>query len=1583
MVTFKILGPVEVHGPDGPLGLGGPGQLALVAYFVLHADRYVSTDRLLEELWTSESRPTVKALQMAVKRLRETLQPISPDGESVIRTVKGGYVLKVEPERIDATRFEHLATEGQNACRRGHYARALESLLAAQALWRGEPLQDLTYEAFAAAEIGRLQALRRAASIARLEAELQLGRSLDEAVAELRALWKDDETDEKVAELLMLGLYRASRQEDALRVFERVHARKDELGLTPGPTLQDLQRRILDHDSSLRSWHRLPEEFDAAMAVPLIGRESEVAWLQEQWQKAVAAGRWLVAASGPEGIGKTRLAAEIGRIAHENEAAVVYASCAQPDSVAEALARAREPQGKTFVVVDDAEVAGADVLRQLSEIQRTPSPASVLTLVVGEQVALDTTSSLELLPLGRLEVRRIAGSYGPVGGDDSGEWLFVNSEGIPARVHQLAARQKAERRVTVAADEMQDRRAELRSAEKELYQGVTQLQATLAPSAIARGNGAVMCPFKGLAAFDAADADYFFGRESLVAELVTALPGRRLLGLVGPSGSGKSSVLRAGLLPALARGVLAGSDRWTQTIIRPGEHPPVDFAPDASDGPYVVAVDQFEETFTTCSDEEERKTFIARLVSIARDPSGHGLVLLALRDDHYGRCARYPTLSRLLTPGHILVPAMQGHELRRAIKEPTRRARLRVEPELVDALVTDIQGQAGGLPLLSTALLELWQHRSDDLLTYQAYQRIGGVRGAVARLAEDAIDALEPEQEQVAHDILMCLVHETGDGDVERRRASPEDLHVHDREEVAAVVEILTERRLLTSADGKFELAHEALLREWPRLSGWIDDDRERMHVQRKLHEATDEWELSGRDEEHLYGPVRLASAQSYAREGRLDLSDSERAFLAASRRKVRRRRTVAFGLLSLALVVITVIAIVAVEQRRDADHQRDIAVSRELAAESGSLLDSDPELGLRLALWALDTAETAQAEFAVRQAVLAYHQQEELPVDPTDANAAAFSADGSRVVAGGAEGEAQLWELGGERRVKQLASEHGALLAARYSAQGDRIALGYEDGTVLLTDAALGDATTLLSKTEESAVTDLAFSGDGARVVAAFDDGSIRVMSTRGDPAEIRLRGHEDEVRGVALTPDGQQVFTAGADGKVLLWDVADGAAPRELYSGPAQNAVAVSPDGRLVVAVGEHREVKVWNARSRTRVRTFDGMSDQGLAVAFSRDSRRFATGGRDGVIRVWSAAGGPLLSELRGQGGRIYDVGFGPGNDRLVSAGDDGTVKTWDSGTALGWFVPGDAGPADFAQDGSAIATVGGDGTARIFDARDGSLLRTLRGPEGYTDGSFSASGDQIVIGYDLAARIHVWPWRRGERRTVQLPEGKGMNAVRFEAAGERIVYADAEGKLAVRDLATGDEVELLGGPADVWAVAFSPDGTRVAAVGEQTGVMVWRVDSPDRPERTYKGYRGHLNALAYLPDGRIVTAGSDQTVRIWGPRGSVVLRGHTNEVTTVVVSPDGKRIFSTAQDGTLRLWDAQRGLALAVLQSSEEPLGYIAGSRDGRLMTLDGNGNVKVFDCGVCGSLEEVRSAAEALAPRPLTPEERGRFLAAAA
>ncbi|MEP6759291.1 MAG: BTAD domain-containing putative transcriptional regulator, partial [Actinomycetota bacterium] len=455
-----------------------------------------------------------------------------------------------------------------------------------------------------------------------------------------------------------------------------------------------------------------------------------------------------------------------------------------------------------------------------------------------------------------------------------------------------------------------------------------------------------MCPYKGLARFETSDAEFYFGREQVVADAVARLVGGRFLALVGASGSGKSSLMRAGVLHALGSGALPGSDRWAYALIRPGEHPLESFAAalvvPESPNRLLLAVDQFEETFTACQDEAERTAFLDVLTEAALVPDGAVTIVLAMRSDYYGRCAEHRALASLLAADQILVGPMNETELRRAIELPAERADLTIDDRLTYALVADTVEQPGGLPLLSTALLELWTHRGDRTLRLDDYLRSGGVEGAVARLAEDAFGRLDRDGQAAAKRILLRLAESGDGGEVVGRRTPLSEFDLDRDTDASRALAALTGARLVTVADETAEVAHEALLRDWPRLRAWLEDDAEGRRLHRHVTASAHTWEEGGRDDGDLYRGARLSSALEWADAHDPDLNASEREFVGVSRaaseseairarRSNRRLRALLAGVAAL-LVLSLVVGDLALGQRDNARAAADVADSRQLA---------------------------------------------------------------------------------------------------------------------------------------------------------------------------------------------------------------------------------------------------------------------------------------------------------------------------------------------------------------------------------------------------------------------------------------------------------------------------------------------------------------------------------------------------------------------------------------------------------------------------------------------------------------------------
>ncbi len=1542
-MEISLLGPVEVTVDGHEVAIGKGKPRALLAVLALHEGSTVSSDRLVEALWGEDPPPTAaKMVQLYVSQVRKALAA-SRDGAEII-THGRGYELRLGDGDVDALRFEALVA--------GDMPRE------ALALWRGAPLADVAGEPFADTEIRRLEELHLTALERAIERDLAAGRHR-EVLGELETLVARDPLREGLHAQRMLALYRSGRQAQALQAFRQARsALVEQIGVEPGPELRELHDAILRQDPELDlpglESEPLPAELYAG--TPLAGRQAELDALREAWRDAHAGAGRFVLVVGARGMGKTRLAAELAAEVDRDRGIVLHASGAgDADAGRAAISRAARARRPTLLVVDDVDRAGEEVGADLGGLLDGLDARPVLVLATAQDAAVPvaqrTDGTLALGPLGSEDVAAIARLY--TDPRDEADVPFAGmaeaSGGVPRQVHQAAvewARGERVRRLGGAAGRTASRRAGLRAAEDELAGDVVvALEAARERRAPAATDAdLVVCPFKGLAAFEPEDAAFFFGREQLVAEMVARLAGAPMLGLVGPSGSGKSSVLRAGLLPALRQGVLPGSESWAIALLRPGEHP-LQALHDATsaaapEGRLVLAVDQLEEAFVACRDEGERAAFMDALVRAARDPRRRAVVLIAVRADFYGRCAAYPELWRLLGANQTPVGPMRRDELRSAIELPARHAGLEVEPDLTHALIDDVEGEPGALPLLSTCLLELWQRRDGRLLRLAAYQELGGVHGAVARLAERAYGRLDADGRRMARAVLLRLAGE-GEGEgVVRARVALEEFG----DDARPVLDELTDSRLLTVSEGEVEVAHEALLREWPRLRGWLEDDAEGRRLHRHLRAAASEWDGNGRDRSELYRGARLAAARDWAAEHDPDLAARERAFLdasaAASERAHRRLRMVLAGVAAL-LVVAVITGALALNERGNARGEAVAADAQRLGAQA--LTDDDLDRSLLLARQGVELDDSVQTRANLLAALL--KSPAAIGVVRGDGDGLIdldLSRDGRTLAF--MEGDGTLRFV--DTRTRRVAAppvpvpgQAPCTIAAvlrfdqlHYSPDGSRIAIGGCKPVIL--DAATHRVIAHLKVGSEDLVYGLRFSPDGRTLyaVGGFPAGGARLVLRFDGRTGRRLSGEARlGISGFATaipTPDGRALVTADAPERGTV--VRD---PRTLrilgriHAGAQYTAL--SPDGHTVLLGGADGSVRFADLRTgRVRVASgrHDGVVERGI---FSADGRFAVTAATDHQIILWDVRHAAEGEAFNGHHGRITALAISRDDSTLYSSALDGEVLIWDlSGAHLlerpfpvkvGLDRLGALPRYALSPDGRILAVGRPDGKVGVFDMR---TLRRLWVFPVVPGAGVAVAGmawiphsDLIVVGGEDGFLAVVDPLRR---RVVKRLYGHTAHVLTpgISADGRLMVTAANDWTVRVWSLASGREMgaplKIRGGAGDV---SMSPNGRRFAVAGiegtDNPGVQIFdvathrRVAALSQDESVWEFAR-------FTPDGRYIVGGSvNGWVRLWSTKtwqpATRILGGHSAELDWESISPDGRTLATSGFDGTVHLWD----------------------------------------------------------------------------
>lgn len=1087
-------------------------------------------------------------------------------------------------------------------------------------------------------------------------------------------------------------------------------------------------------------------------------------------------------------------------------------------------------------------------------------------------------------------------------------------------------------------------------------------------------------PYKGLRAFQEADADDFRGRDDLIERLLAwfraDLRARRFLSVIGPSGSGKSSVVKAGLLPHFRQDAIPGSKDWFIVEMTPGTHPleeleaallRVAVNPPATllaqlkederglvravkrilppslttDTELLLVIDQFEEVFTLVENEAERLQFLNILAAAAGDPSSHLRVIATLRADFYDRPLSYAGFGELVRASTEVVLPLSRADLERAIVEPAERVGLSLENGLVTAIMIDVGEQPGTLPLLQFALTELFERRDGRWLTLKAYNDIGGVSGALARRADELYGTLDEAGRKTARQLFLRLVTLNEGAEDTRRRARMDELLSLQGDDrlMQPVIDLFGKYRLLTfdrdpaTRTPTVEVAHEALIRQWGLLRSWLDENREGLRIQRRLTSAAEEWLNANRDSSYVASGTRLDQFDAWAKETELALTETESQYLAASlaertrqqaaeqarqaqeaalQRRSQTFRTALIVVLALATLGALGLSTVALNQSQVAQQNEATAV----VAQANALQEA-ANAATAAAVADMNAAAARSLAFASgAQLSLGNHNTDLAILLALEANQTGQpTIQTQRTLA-------EAVYAPGTRRV--YSGHESRVIAVAFSPDGTRAVSGARDNTLILWDVATGDILQRLTGHEDW-IWDVAFSPDGATILSASQDDTLILWDAETGQQLQQLQGHTDVVRSVAYSANSRTALSASQDSSLILWNLESGEVIRRFQGGAPIFDVAFSPSGFTAISSGQGSAITLWNVQTGDPLTQFgaegDGHSGDIWSLAYLPDETGMITGADDDTLILWSFESGQPVRRFTGHSARITSLSISPDGKQAASVSEDNAVLVWDIATAaLNNHFTGHTAPVygvAFAPDGAHLLSASWDGTLRLWDLQNG-------------------------------AQTHQF-----------TPGGGAVLAAAYSPDGQQALSGAVDGSVILWDLDSGQEIRRLEGHTGaVNALAFSPDGERALSGSDDLSLILWDVGSGDIVQRmgggsSMDGHSDAVWAVAFSPDGSMAASGSrDNTLILWDLQTGASLNrlfGHTFRVTSVVFSPDGTQILSAGFDNLLILWDVRTGREIRRFEGhadwvrsavfAPDGLTILSGSADNTLIWWD--------------------------------------------
>ena len=1131
-------------------------------------------------------------------------------------------------------------------------------------------------------------------------------------------------------------------------------------------------------------------------------------------------------------------------------------------------------------------------------------------------------------------------------------------------------------------------------------------------------------PYPGFVAFEEKDAGVFFGRDAEITEYLDALkllkaPDRaQALVISGGSGSGKSSLLKAGLIPRLRRqpdwlivppfdpsrepihaliSALRATAQATAADIKLPPRPP---------GTVEALIELLQHVLRGIEEKTSAWLLLPLdqaegLLAGAKDGSGTdgSRLLTAIGQLLASRQRRlvvaFTIRTEFIPRLQLALPSdVRLHEvslrpiaaLAEIIEKPAARFGIELEEGLPIRMVEDTRG-ADALPLLAYTLRELYEKYGDDnLLTIAEYEQFGGVEGAIENKLHEALSDPKPTAAEIAA-FRRCFVRQLVRVDesavegerylrtVVTRDALPDD--------AKRLVDRLQEARLLVGDDeGAIGIAHERLIRNWASvpLQAWLIEDSD----DRKLIDNLKSLLAAHREGGPLLSEKPLLDAKHFLERDRSfeedepELSNFIEASIIADQNRVRRQKLLLGGAVAASLVFL-VVAIVAFLFFLEAQHQTRIAKDRQiqaLIAQSKALSSVSRQkadeghitLGMLLSLEALPKQEredrpiVPEAEASLLYAAFMQREDHVLRGHAEGVNSVRFSPDGLLVVTASRDRTARIWDVGTGKEIVTLQGHNGQVYGAEFSPDGRRVVTASSDNTARLWSVETGEIIATLGN-HEGQVNQASFSPNGLKIITASDHGEAKLWDAVRARYIATLRGHEGRVWSAAFSPDGTRLVTAAEDNTAKIWD-ADG---KFLFNlrGHEDHVLeaSFSPDGERVVTASWDRTARLWNAPAGKIIAVLRGHQDGVDHAAFSPDGQLVVTTSADNTARLWDGVTGDAVGVLEGHEGKIHDAGFSPDGRWLVTASDDGTARLWEVSArneivALRGHI-GRVWSADFSPEGQRLATASEDDTVRIWKIAPNTPIELVGHQDRVHQAIFAPDGQHVAtVSDDKTARL--WDGSTGDPIAVlDRHEGAVWFAV-FSQNGQHLATTSIDGTVKLWETMTGHFIRMfLGHEGWVKHAHFSPDGRHIVTGAADGTARVWDVTS-GTTVGVLRGHQGSVNFAEFSPNGqRILTASDDSTGRLWNAANGALIasvNGHRGPIINGAFSSDGERFVTASWDRTARLWDGASGKPVSVLRGHTDAVLSAAFSPDGRLViTASSDNTARIWDTSSGNSL----------------------------